>query len=69
MSTVTYLREQAARLRELDSGSGDAKRLDDAADEIESLRYLLRRIDAVTTWEMMPFGRGFQEQIEDALRR
>ncbi len=31
-------------------------------------RELLRRIDAVITWETTPLGRGFQEEIEAALK-
>ena len=38
-------------------------------DRIAELEALLRRIDAVTAWETTPLGRGFQEEIEAALRR
>lgn len=40
----------------------------EAADRIEKLMALLRRIDAVTTWEVTPLGREFQTIIEAALR-
>lgn len=39
-----------------------------AADEIERLRALLKRIDAVTTWETTPLGRHFQDEVEAALQ-
>lgn len=40
----------------------------EAAERIEKLTALLRRIDAVTTWEDTPLGRDFQPIIEAALR-
>lgn len=40
-----------------------------AANEIEHLRSLLKRIDDVTAWETTPLGRGFQDEVEAALRR
>lgn len=44
-----------------------AELLEDAADEIERLRSLLKRIDDVTTWETTPLGRKFQDEVEGAL--
>ena len=42
----------------------------DARDHrIAELEALLRRIDAVVTWETTPLGRHFQEEVEAALRR
>lgn len=38
-----------------------------AANEIEHLRSILRRIDDVTTWETTPLGRRFQDEVEAAL--
>lgn len=38
-------------------------------DRIAELEGVLRRIDAVTTWETTPLGRSFQDEIEAALRR
>jgi hypothetical protein len=38
------------------------------AAQTDRLRSLLRRIDDVTAWETTPLGRGFQEEIEAALR-
>ena len=40
-----------------------------AANEIEHLRGLLKRIDDVTTWETTPLGRGFQDEVEAAMCR
>jgi len=40
-----------------------------AADEIEKLRELLRRADAVSTWETTAEGRSFQYEIDQALNR
>lgn len=34
---------------------------------IAELEALLRRIDAVITWETTPLGRGFQDEIEAIL--
>jgi hypothetical protein len=39
----------------------------EAADEIEALRALLKRIDDVTTWKTTPLGSRFQEEVEAAL--
>jgi hypothetical protein len=43
------------------------ERLLEARERIAALESLLRRIDAVTTWETTPLGRAFQEEIEEAL--
>jgi seryl-tRNA(Sec) selenium transferase len=40
-----------------------------AADEIESLRAMLRRIDDCITWETTPLGRQFQGEVEAILTR
>lgn len=42
---------------------------DEAADEIEALRAMLRRIDNLTTWETTPLGRDFQEEVDAILNR
>lgn len=47
----------------------DATLMEDAATRIAELESLLHRIDAVTTWETTPLGRGFQGEIDAALRR
>lgn len=40
---------------------------DDAADEIERLRELLKHADDVVIWEHTPARSGFQEEIEEAI--
>lgn len=41
----------------------------EAADEIDKLRELLARADAVSTWETTAEGRSFQDEIDQALNR
>lgn len=43
--------------------------LDETDERIAELEALLRRIDAVTTWETTPLGRHFQDELDAALRR
>ena len=65
MLDLAELRRKARALEDIDAGLGAP--FFSAADEIERLRELLRRADAVVTWETTPNGRGFQDEIEAAL--
>ena len=55
-----------------DDAPGFAALVRDKAERdkrIAQLEALLRRIDAVITWETTPLGRAFQDELEATLRR
>jgi hypothetical protein len=45
----------------------DAQFIVASVNRAAALEALLRRIDAVVTWETTPLGRGFQDEIETVL--